>query len=308
MADENEFIERIKGSAYKPLPAPQIDGDIAIRREVAYAVKVGFRNLNLSFFSSADDDSIRPLIIWLHGGAFMFGNRMSPPPFLTVDNLYYKMVRAGYNVASIDYRFSGEAHWPAQLEDAIDAVTWLQNRAADLSIDPRKIAIWGESAGAHIAVCTGIRFNNQVRTGRNGQQLEKIAAVVDWFGPIDFLKMDSQGPATAAHGQPHDAPDSPESLLIGAPIQSVPELVADANPLNFIDENSPAFHIRHGQDDRLVALGQSELLAEALSKQGIACDFEKIPGADHGFDGMKDSHLLVDVGLKYLDGLFSRHA
>jgi dipeptidyl aminopeptidase/acylaminoacyl peptidase len=120
--------------------------------------------------------------------------------------------------------------------------------------------------------------------------------------------MDSQAPAAAANGQPHDAPDSPESLLIGAPIQNAPELVADANPINFIDENSPAFHIRHGQDDRLVAIGQSELLAEALAKQGIDFDFEKIPGADHGFDGMKESHLLVDVGLKYLDELFSRHA
>jgi dipeptidyl aminopeptidase/acylaminoacyl peptidase len=85
----------------------------------------------------------------------------------------------------------------------------------------------------------------------------------------------------------------------------VPQLVAAANPLNFIDKHSPAFHIRHGEDDHLVAIGQSEILLAELEKHGIPCDFKKIPGADHGFDGMPDSHLLVDEGIEYLANLFS---
>jgi acetyl esterase/lipase len=174
MTDENEFIQQLKNSVYRPLPNPQRAEDISILSEIPYSIKVGYRTLHLNFYSTAGDDSIKPLVIWIHGGAFLFGSRKFPPPFLTVENTFYKIVRSGFNLATIDYRFSGEARWPAQLEDAFDAITWLQDRAEELHIDPSKMAIWGESAGAHIAVNAGIRFNNEPRRGRNGQALKPM--------------------------------------------------------------------------------------------------------------------------------------
>jgi acetyl esterase/lipase len=81
--------------------------------------------------------------------------------------------------------------------------------------------------------------------------------------------------------------------------------VAHANPLNYVDANSPAFHIRHGDSDRLVAIGQSEILAESLAQHNIFCDFKKIPGADHGFDGMEDAPSLVDDGIAFLKQQFN---
>lgn len=304
MDEENKFIQAVINSVYGKLPVAREYDDVTVLEEVPYAIRLGFRNLNLNYYTAKDkNENKRPLIIWIHGGAFMFGSRRFPPPFLTVDNTFHKMVRHGFDVATIDYRFSGEALWPAQLDDAISAITWLQNRADELGFDEKQIALWGESAGAHIAAATGIRFNAENRFGRNQNELHKIAAVVDWYGPTDFAKMDSQAPNDFA-GQPHDDSASPESRLLGAPIQSVPDRTFDANPANFVTADSPAFHIRHGENDHLVAVGQSELLADALTKAGVLVDFVKIPGADHGFEGYSEAPLLVDEGISFLKRLY----
>jgi len=284
------------GIIYGPLPQPQFLDDVQLIDGATFSITMGYRPVRLDLYSPKDwDGEARPCIVYIHGGAFAFGTRKSWPPFMTGQDGFRKLARAGFNVAAIEYRFSGEAIWPAQLHDVLDAIRWLQDRASDIGIDPAKIALWGESAGGHLVAISGLRFN------QNPGKYHPVAEVVDWYGPTDFNQMDAQAPANSP--MPHDAPDSPESKLIGAPIQSVPELVADANPCKFVTDNAPAFHIRHGVDDVLVPIGQSEILIEQLNKHNIPVDFKSVPGG-HVFDGHPDPMSIFQEGIDYLKQKF----
>jgi dipeptidyl aminopeptidase/acylaminoacyl peptidase len=106
-----------------------------------------------------------------------------------------------------------------------------------------------------------------------------VQAVVDFYGPTDFLRMDAQA---IPGGMRHDPPDSPESQLIGGPIQDNKEKTARANPANYATADDPPFLILHGERDPLVPVGQSEILFEALRKAGVKVTFHKIAGAGHG--------------------------
>ncbi|MEI6666836.1 MAG: alpha/beta hydrolase [Acidobacteriota bacterium] len=213
-----------------------------------------------------------PLVVWLHGGEFRRGDKRDHVPMWLLD--------AGYAVASVNYRLSGEAVFPTQLEDCRAAVRWLRARAAVYRIDPARIAVWGESAGGHLAALVGTTAAAPgFDAGGTPGISSAVLAVVDFFGPTDFLQMD-------AHRRPgdlaHDAPDSPESLVIGGPIQAHPEAVARANPITYVSPGAPPFLIVHGDADPLVPHHQSQLLADALRTCGVPVTFHTVKGGGHG--------------------------
>jgi acetyl esterase/lipase len=182
----------------------------------------------------------------------------------------------------IDYRLSSEALFPAQLADCKAAVRWLRANAARYGLDADHIGAWGASSGAHLASLLGV---TQGRAIINGDVLPRedsseVQAVVDFFGPTDFLQMD----AHARPGAPfkHDAPDSPESRLIGGPIQQNVEKVERANPIFYVKKGAPPFFIAHGDADPLVPYNQSELLFDRLKSAGDDVTFYKVAGAGHG--------------------------
>ncbi|GAA3909912.1 hypothetical protein GCM10022382_15570 [Microbacterium invictum] len=268
----------------RPLPAPPFEADVARRSSIIYTVVPGFRPLELDLYTPADGDgSPRPAVMWIHGGAFALGTRQIAPAFLEEADFFATLVRAGFVVASIDYRLSGEAQWPAQLLDVRTAVRWLRSRSAELAIDPESIAVWGESAGAHLAAMAGVLGG----TGRDEEpvslELPRVAAVVDWYGPTDFRQMDVQAAENSAMA--HDDPESPESRLVGAPVQEAGAIIDDANPVTHVTADAPPFLIRHGELDRLVAFGQSVLLAERLAEVGADVTLHAVPGAGHVFEG-----------------------
>jgi dipeptidyl aminopeptidase/acylaminoacyl peptidase len=115
-------------------------------------------------------------------------------------------------------------------------------------------------------------------TGGNPDVSSRVQAVIDWFGPTDFLKM-------GKNRMDHDSADSPESLLVGGPIQENREKAARANPVTYVTADDPPFLIMHGDKDDLVPPGQSELLAEALKKAGVEATLHVVAGAGHGFGG-----------------------
>ncbi|HEY5466136.1 MAG TPA: alpha/beta hydrolase, partial [Clostridia bacterium] len=188
--------------------------------------------------------------------------------------------RRGFAVACAEYRTSGVARFPAQIEDVKSAIRYLRAHAAGWSLDPARFAIMGESAGGHLAVLAGA--TGETREFDTGDWLEQdsgVQAVVDYYGPMDFSQM---GKSSA--DSDHDAPDSPESRLIGGPIQKNPMPVQRANPITYLTREAPPTLILHGSVDRTVPCHQSQLLFDALQALGVPVEYYRLVGEGHATD------------------------
>jgi len=257
----------------EPTPLQPPAGVIAYR-DLAY-VENGHERQKLDLYLPAEGEN-RPLIVWIHGGAFRMGSKEGNEN----DQLPFDYLRKGYALASLNYRLSQHAVFPAQIEDCKAAVRWLRARSAEFKLDPDRFASWGPSAGGHLAAMLGTA--GQVTEFEVGAHLDissRVQCVVDYFGPTDFLQMDTQ---RLPDGMIHDATDSPESELLGGPIQEYPERVARANPVTYVTADSPPFLIVHGDRDPLVPYGQSLLLVDAVQKAGVDVTFYTVEGGGHG--------------------------
>ena len=220
-----------------------------------------------------------PLVVSIHGGAFRMGSKDAEPA-----RSAGAFVSRGFAVAAINYRLSQHAVFPAQIEDCKAAVRWLRAHAAEYRLDATRFAAMGSSAGGHLAAMLGTTGDvKEFEVGANLDQSSRVQAVVDNFGPTDFLQMDAHRLPT---GMVHDTPDSPESELIGGAIQENKAKTAKANPITYVTPGDPAFLIVHGDQDPLVPHHQSELLEAALKKAGVPVTFYTVKGGGHG--GFKD--------------------
>jgi acetyl esterase/lipase len=253
-------------------------------RDVVFAHVMGFRPLTL-YVSVPRTAAPPPLVIFIHGGAW----RMGHP---TVGNAVYaaldpigKLLRAGFAVARISYRFSGEGIFPAQLHDCKAAVRFLRNRAALFGVDAKRFATMGDSAGGHLAALVGLTGDVAGLEGEVGEThgSSAVQAVIDWFGPAELLTMREQALPDGMKGQ--DDADSPESQLVGGPVQQYRAAAMAASPISYVSSAAPPFHIQHGTRDRLVPLGQSEALHRTLLAAGVDSTLVVIDGADHCFWG-----------------------
>jgi acetyl esterase/lipase len=166
---------------------------------------------------------------------------------------------------------SGEAKFPALVHDMKAALRWIRAEAERYNFDPGKIAVWGGSAGGYQAAMAGVSYGvpelEDLSLGNPGES-SRVQAVVDWFGPTDFLKMDEQMIACGFKPRPEDAHNgerSPESLLMGRHKTLIPERVKTANPETYISTSAPPFLIQHGTKDDIVPSLQSVYFAEKLT-------------------------------------------
>jgi acetyl esterase/lipase len=244
--------------------------DSTLHRDLAY-VPGGHERQKLDLYLPKDGTNL-PLIINIHGGAFKAGSKEQGVPL--------EYLTQGYAVASINYRLSQHAVFPAQIEDCKAAVRWLRAHAGEYRLDPNHFAAWGSSAGGHLAAMLGTTGDTkEFDVGGNLDQSSRVQAVVEYFGPTDFLQMDAH---RLPNGQVHDSADSPESQLIGGPIQQNKEKTAKANPITYITRGDPPFLICHGDVDPLVPHHQSQLLEAALKKADVPATFYTVKGAGHG--------------------------
>lgn len=214
-----------------------------------------------------------PLVVAIHGGAFRMGDKGGEPAGA--------FVARGFTVAAINYRLSQHALFPAQIEDCKAAVRWLRANATQYGYDPDRVASYGASAGGHLAAMLGTAGDVAAfESGGNSEVSSRVQAVVDFFGPTDFLQMDAHRLSDEA--MVHDAPDSPESQLVGGPIRDNREKVARANPVTYVTPDDPPFLIVHGDADLLVPHHQSTILEAALRKAGVRVRLVTIPGGPHG--------------------------
>lgn len=270
---------------------------VPVLKDAAYATGSAAQKLDL--YVPAGTGPF-PLIINIHGGGFMMGDKGNP-------DMADAFLAAGYAVASINYRLSGEAKAPAQIQDAKAAVRWLRANAAKYKLDPQRFASFGASAGGNLAALLGTSCGAAAIEGPelgNADQSSCVQAVVDWFGPTDFLQMDAQFAGTACPVD-HNAANSPESTLIGAPIQTRPEASRVMNPIAYVSAMAPPFLIQHGTADCNVPPQQGKLLADALTPL-IGADkvtYTLIQGAGHGgspFSAADNQKLVMDFLAKAL--------
>jgi acetyl esterase/lipase len=271
-----------------PLPAPRPGaGGTRLLLGVPYAAIPGVRPLELDLVLPPAGGGPAPVTLFLHGGGWRLGSRHSAgPAFRDPDETPFEQVAAaGIAVASIDYRLSGEATWPAQLHDAKAAVRWLRTRAVDLGVDPGRVAAWGESAGGHLAALLGLTGGDAQLEGEVGATgpSSAVDAVVAWYAPSDVAAV-----ATDKGADPAD-PTSREAQLLGAAPTAVPERARQASPLSHVSPAAPPFLLLHGDSDRLVPCVQSERLHRALVAAGVEAELEVHPGADHMWLGAPEA-------------------
>jgi acetyl esterase/lipase len=214
-----------------------------------------------------------PLIVWIHGGGWTGGSKEKPPGL--------RFLSHGFALASLNYRFSQDAIFPAQLIDCKAAIRWLRAHASEYGLDPNHIGVWGISAGGHLVALLGTAGDDkEFDQGENLGVSSRVQAVCDWCGPTDLTQI------TNHPGDPKpDYVDSLVSRLIGGPIAQNIEKAQRANPIRYISKNDPPFLIMHGDKDPLVPLQQSQLLAAALQKAGVPVTLRVLPGAGHGGAG-----------------------
>ncbi len=232
-----------------------------------------------------------PVILWVHGGGWRFGTRRLAP------DLSRYFARAGFVMAAVDYRLSYQATFPAQVEDLRTAIRWVRSLAPGYGFDAGRVALLGSSAGGHLAALAALA--PAAAFGEDDtlypEHSSAVQAVVDGYGPTDFLQIDAhRPPAGTVSDDPEtlllprgmtgsSAPDSFESLLLGAPIGTCPERVRAANPMTYARPGAPPFLILHGTSDTTIPAHQSELLFDALAAYGNDVTLRRIEGLGHGF-------------------------
>lgn len=211
-----------------------------------------------------------PLVIFVHGGGWLVNDKYADIGYMK--KTVAEIISSGFALASIDYRFSTQAVFPAQIQDCNRAVSFLYDNADKYGFDKTRFAVMGFSAGGHLASLMGLSKNNKVKDfympGSN--QSFSYKAVVDFYGPAELILFPGNNDIK-----------SPESILIGATPLTRPDLAKAASPVTYVDEADPPFLIIHGEKDDLVSPKQSQLLSSWLSLAGVSNELIIVKDAPH---------------------------
>ncbi len=227
-----------------------------------------------------------PLLVFIHGGAWKNGDKASG------HSVVIPFVKSGaYVGASLNYRYSSQGLWPAQIHDCKAAIRWLRGNAKEFGIDPEKIGVIGTSAGGHLVAMLGTSGDVAELEGDLGDfkyESSRVTAVVDYFGPAELQSM-SKYPSTIDH----DAPNSPEAMLLGGAVQTQVKQAKSASPQNHVSKDDAPFLIIHGTKDPLVPYDQSVQFDKALDAVGVSSTLITIQDGGHGqFSIPKLYHLI----------------
>ncbi|MDQ4140970.1 MAG: alpha/beta hydrolase [Bacteroidota bacterium] len=235
-----------------------------------------------------------PVIICIYGSAWKSNNAKAAT---FTSGLGQRLLQEGFAVVSINHRSISDAIFPAQIQDVKAAIRFVRAKSATFSLNPNFIGITGWSSGGHLSALIGTTNNSRKSTikglevdiegslGKFTQTSSSVNAVVEWFGPSDFLIMGDCGSEMK-----HNDHQSPESLVIGGPIQENKAKTALANPATYADNQDPPFLIFHGNKDRIVPYCQSEKLYQRLQQEGVPSELIIVPNGEHGPGVMIDKY------------------
>jgi acetyl esterase/lipase len=256
-----EASAAIAGEATAKKPAaPGAPEGVKLLSDLEY-IEGGHERNRLDLYLPEKAARPMPLIVWIHGGGWQAGSKEGCPAIW--------LTTKGYALAAINYRFSQHAIFPAQIHDCKAAIRWLRANAAKYGIDPEHIGVGGGSAGGHLAALLGTSdgVKELEGPGGNADQSSRVQAVLDWYGPANFLTIE---------------PLDTRTKLIGGDLQKNREKSAAASPISYVSAHSAPFLIMHGDKDARVPISQSIELAEALRKAGAEVTFVSVPEAGHG--------------------------
>jgi acetyl esterase/lipase len=270
---QQEKAKDAEKAAEKRPQLPRLLDGLKVERDIEYA-RVGELSLKLDVYVPESAATPLPLLIWLHGGGWSEGSKTLCP------GLFFS--GRGYVVASIDYRLTGVAPFPAQIEDCRAALRWLRANASKYHIDPQHIGVWGASAGGHLAALMGTA-NDQKEwnvVGTHADQPIRVQAVCDFFGPADFTRFDPGHRETQAR--------SDIGRLLGGALADKQAEARAASPVTYASADDSPFLIIHGDQDQVVPPDQSERLYEALKKAGVDVTILRLKNWGHGFSPLGD--------------------
>ena len=268
-------------AAPKNQVGPRALEGVQVVRDLEY-VPEGHERNRLDLYLPQKAERPLPVILWVHGGGWTRGDKTNGPAF--------RFAAKGYAVASMNYRFSQHAIFPAQIHDCKAAVRWLRANARKYGLDPDHIGAWGASAGGHLVALLGTTTGIKELEGPGGNedQSSRVQAVVDWYGPTDFLTAGAK---------------ATRSNLLGGDPQTNKEKARKASPITYVSRNAAPFLIMHGDQDKTVPISQSEMFADALKKAGADVTFVILKGGRHGgalFTDAENMRLVEEFFAKHL--------
>jgi acetyl esterase/lipase len=254
-----------------PVVPVAFPGGVKAFRDVVYQTLPGYRPQIVDVYVPATPGP-HPLIVYIHGGGWVGGHTRHSGALADFPKVLASLAAEGFVVASLEYRLSGEAKFPAQVQDANAALRFLRKNAATYRIDPARVGLWGGSAGGHLAALTGVTCRNtdlDPAAANDGC----VQAVVTWYGVYDFAPMTANSDGNAA------------GLKLLGCTGPCPDRVRAASPVTYIAAKDPPFLLIHGEADAVVPVAQSHEGEAMLRKAGVPVEAIYIPGVNHSFIG-----------------------
>jgi acetyl esterase/lipase len=250
--------------------------------DITYATLAGDKPLTLDLYTPRPRPQPLPLVLFVHGGDWNNGDSRHALPFTNFPRTLADLAAHGYVVASVNYRLSQDAYFPAALQDVKAAIRWLRGHTGTYGGDPTRLAVWGMSAGGQLAAMAGascgvMHFEPEGNVGYDAPS-DCSEAVIDWFGPTDLETLADD------NGKPAGGAGSAEGSYLGCEPQAcVPGVAKLASPQTFVSESTPPFLIQHGSADTSVSPKQSQRLYDVLTKKGVPAELVLYPDAGHDF-------------------------
>ena len=265
--------------------------DVNVVRDQVYK-RVDGRDLQLDIYSPKSISHPLPVVLWIHGHRWSRGSKAQRPPV--------NLMAQGYIVVSIDYRLSGEAPFPAQIEDCKAAVRWLRANAATYHIDPDHIGAWGHSAGGHLAALLGTSGGVAELEGAGDNSIfsSRVQAVCDMSSPSDILQL-YEAVSSSKDGSGRRAKSSIEQFLGGSVEQNRAKAIA-ASPSTYVSTDDAAFLLIHGENDMSIPVSQSEVFVSKLKAAGVDATLENAKGRGHGVGAPNDAGEIISFFDKHL--------
>jgi len=244
----------------------------AFHQNIPYANDTLKKHL-LDIYLPANAKKNVPLLIWVHGGAWMLNDKYADMGYM--QKTIHAILDKGYALASIDYRHSTKAIFPAQIQDCNQAVQFLYDNATRYRIDKNSFGLIGFSAGGHLASLLALSNNHDLPSfyASGKKPSFRIKAVIDFFGPSNFLLFFS-------NAVPENV-DNPIAILLGASPLVRPDLGNLASPATYVDKNDPPFLMMHGDKDDLVPAAHSFLLKGYFDLERVPNEISIVTGAPH---------------------------
>ncbi len=266
---------------------PEVESEITVAREVVFG-RGGEKDLLLDLYRpSGHADLPLPVVVFIHGGGWHGGDKKD------YGDLATHLARHGYLCAAINYRLSGEAPFPAALEDCKCAIRWLRAHADDYNADPHRFATWGHSAGGHLAAMVALTPGQFEGQGGWAHAPSVAQCALCFSAPLDFPALGESLKGSV-------------DAFLGAASAGDRGGRERSSPISYVAGATAAFFICHGEQDNLVPPEQSQRFVAALRKAKVAVEFMPVPTAGHDLE--RHSPDIFARAVRFLDRHLKRPA